>query len=72
MLKQKITIAKFVVCGWWVDLVWLSEASLTALLLPLPKRTGEENKIENIMGQEENRDCSPFTIMGKTNQLGKN
>lgn len=55
---SKKTIAEIVVLRWWVDFVWLSEACLAALLLSLLKRTGEENKVENIMGQEENREIA--------------
>lgn len=69
---SKNTVTEIAVLGWRVDLVCLLEACLAALLLPLLERTGEENKVENIMPHEENRDCSLFSIMGKTDQLGRN
>jgi len=40
---------------WQVDLGWLPDAHPAALSLPLLNRTGEENKMEKLVGQDKDR-----------------
>jgi len=51
--------------SWWACIAEMPDTHAATLSLPLLKRTGAENKIENLMGWEADR-FLPIAITGKT------